>query len=97
MKNTRSSGLSDLFNDFESRLQEEGAGNGDTIRRLRRNLYHARAKELTPRQEEVIRLYYDQRKPVAQIADELGVRRSTVYRTIKRAEDKLRRYLQYSF
>ena len=44
----------------------------------------------------MLALYYDRGMKMVQIAKKLGVNRSTVSRTIKRAQDKLRRYLRYS-
>ena len=50
---------------------------------------------LTPRQRETLIAYYFQEKTIYAIARERGVQRSTVSRTLRRAEDKLRRYLRY--
>lgn len=52
-------------------------------------------EELTPLQREALLAYYFQEKTIAQIAQERGVNKSTVCRTLHRAEDKLRRYLKY--
>ena len=52
-------------------------------------------EELTPLQREALIAYYFQEKTIAQIARERGVNRSTVCRTLHRAENKLRRYLKY--
>lgn len=52
-------------------------------------------EELTPLQQETLIAYYFQEQTVTQIARERGVNKSTVCRTLKRAETKLRRYLKY--
>ena len=52
-------------------------------------------EELTDLQREVLIAYYFQDQNIPQIAKERGVNRSTVSRTLHRAEDKLRRYLKY--
>ena len=65
--------------------------------RLQRNLRLARANELTPRQAEMLQLYFDEGKTMQQIARELGVVPSTVSRTIARAEKRLRHCLRYAF
>ena len=52
-------------------------------------------KELTPRQQQVLTLYYDRRLTIPQIAGQLGVNRSTVSRTLRRARERLYRYLRY--
>ena len=68
----------------------------DQLERLRRNLRRAREQELTPRQREVLALYYDRGLKMSQIARKLGINRSTVSRTIGRAKQRLYRYLQYT-
>ena len=52
-------------------------------------------EELTPLQRETLLAYYFQEQTIPQIAAERGVHKSTVSRTLHRAEDKLRRYLKY--
>ncbi len=51
--------------------------------------------ELTPLQQYTLTAYYFQKLTIPQIAEDRGVNKSTVSRTLKRAEDKLRRYLRY--
>ena len=52
-------------------------------------------EELTQLQRETILAYYFQEQTIAQIAQDRGVNKSTVCRTLHRAEEKLRRYLKY--
>ena len=52
-------------------------------------------EELTPLQRETLLAYYYQQQTIPQIAAQRGVNKSTVSRTLRRAEDKLRRYLRY--
>lgn len=52
-------------------------------------------EELTDLQRDTIQAYYFENKTLLQIAEERNVNKSTVCRTLKRAEDKLRRFLQY--
>ena len=52
-------------------------------------------EELTPNQREILLAYYIQNQTIPQIAQDRGVQKSTVSRTLHRAEDKLRRYLRY--
>ena len=65
------------------------------IDRLKRNLIHAIREELTPRQREMLYLYYSQQVNMPAISKQMGVSVSTVSRTIKRAEGKLQRCLRY--
>jgi len=51
--------------------------------------------ELTPSQREVLLAVYYGGKTQAQVAKERGVSRSTVCRTLHRAETRLRRFLRY--
>ena len=50
---------------------------------------------LTPLQRQTLTAYYFQEQTIPQIAAERGVNKSTVCRTLHRAENKLRRYLRY--
>ena len=52
-------------------------------------------EELTQLQRDTVLAYYFENKTLAQIAGERGVNKSTVCRTLKRAEEKLRRFLRY--
>ena len=52
-------------------------------------------RELTPLQKEVLEAVYFLGKSQSSIATERGVSRSTVCRTLLRAEDRLRRFLRY--
>ncbi len=51
--------------------------------------------ELTELQRQTLLAYYFRRQSIPSIARERGVHKSTVSRTLKRAEEKLRRYLKY--
>ena len=52
-------------------------------------------KELTPLQRETLLSYYIEQLNIVEIARCRGVHKSTVCRTLKRAESKLRRFLRY--
>ena len=52
-------------------------------------------KELTPLQRETVLAYYFAGQNISIIAQERGVNKSTVCRTLHRAEKRLRRSLQY--
>ena len=52
-------------------------------------------EELTPLQRETLIAYYFQERTIPQIAQERGVNKSTVCRTLHRAEKKLRSFLKY--
>ena len=77
-------------------LREQANDNQEQMERLRRNLRRARELELTPRQQQVLTLRYEQNMNGAEIARMLGLNRSTVSRTIRRAQERLRRCLQYA-
>ncbi len=52
-------------------------------------------EELTELQRQTLTDYYFREMTIPQIAEERGVNKSTVSRTLRRAEEKLRRYLRY--
>lgn len=69
--------------------------NSAELLRMRQHLARAMREELTGRQREVLLLYYDERLNMREISDRLGVERSSISRTIKRGEHRLRRCLRY--
>lgn len=66
----------------------------DRERQLRR-IQRIVNTELTPMQQQILIAYYFQHQNIVQIARERGVNKSTVCRTLHRAENKLRHYLKY--
>ena len=50
---------------------------------------------LTPLQRETFLAYYFQDRTITEIAEERGVNKSTVWRTLLRAEKRLRNLLRY--
>ncbi len=68
--------------------------------RLPRNVQLERVRrviqeELTQSQRETLMAYYFQEQTLPQIAAARGVNKSTVSRTLRRAEAKLKKYLKY--
>lgn len=61
------------------------------LKRMRRVIQ----EELTPLQRQTLMSYYYRDMTLEQIAQERGVNKSTVCRTLKRAQQRLRRYLKY--
>ncbi|EOS65382.1 sigma-70 family RNA polymerase sigma factor [Oscillibacter sp. 1-3] len=97
MKNTRfENRSSEWLGDMTVWRRANAEDNGEQMTRLRRNLRLARERELTERQREMVALYYDQGMTMPQIAERLGVNRSTVSRTLRRARDRLHRFLRYT-
>ena len=87
---------SEWIGDMTVWLRENGEDNQLQLERLRRNLRLAREQELTPCQQQVLELRYERNMSVTQIARHLGVNASTVSRTLRRAQERLQRYLQYT-
>ena len=97
MRSTRfNNSSSQWLGDMTVGLRANAGDNGEQMTRLRRNLRRAREEELTERQREMVGLYYDQGMTMPQIAERLGVSRSTVSRTLRRARDRLYRFLRYT-
>ena len=69
--------------------------NSQQMARLKHNLVRALREDVTARQRELLLLYYGERLNMRQIGERLGVDKSTVSRTIKRGEARLRRCLRY--
>ena len=97
MRDTRfDSRSSEWIGDMTVWMREHAEDNSDQLERLRRNLRRAREQELTPRQREILARYYDRGLKMPQIARKLGINRSTVSRTVKRAKERLYRCLRYA-
>lgn len=62
---------------------------------LQKRLSRVIEEELTPLQRETLLAYYIQQKNIPTIAAERSVAKSTVSRTLRRAEGKVRRFLRY--
>lgn len=69
--------------------------NGEQLLELRANLARALREEVTKRQREMLFLYYERGLTMKEIAVLLDIDRSTVSRTIKRGEKRLRRCLRF--
>lgn len=70
--------------------------NASQLEALQALLGRALREEVTDRQRQMLFLYYDQGLNMREIAQALGVERSTVSRTMKRGEERLLRCLRYS-
>ena len=69
---------------------------GDRLtKKAKQRLHQVIREELTPVQREVLLAYYFQEMTIPQIAADRGVNKSTVSRTLKRAENRLQRCLRY--
>lgn len=69
--------------------------NSAQMLRLKQNLIRALREDVSPRQREVLLLYYGKNLNMREIGEKLGIDKSTVSRTIKRGEARLRRCLRY--
>lgn len=83
--------------DLQVYLRQIALANDDQIARVKKNLTVAIEQDLTPRQRQMLSLYYFKGYNMTKIGEELGVNKSTVSRTIARAQRRLYRTLRYSF
>lgn len=96
MRNTRSERGNWYHRDLESYLRQTEDEPDQAHRALRRKLALVLREEVTPRQREILWLYYGEDLNTREIGDRLGLERSTVSRTLKRGEERVRRCLRYS-
>ena len=76
--------------------QEQSGDNRDRIRRLLSNLPLAVEQELTPRQREILQLRFTSGMSITAIAQQLGLNKSTVSRSLSRSIERLYKSLRYS-
>lgn len=80
----------------QAMLPPEEEGGRLAARSLAQALEAAIREELSPSQRQVLERHWFEGQSAAQIARELGLNRSTVSRTLRRAQDKLRAHLKYA-
>ncbi len=81
--------------EMKNTLYEGYQGPRLTPELLQKRLSRVIEEELTPLQRETLLAYYIQQKNIPTIAAERSVAKSTVSRTLHRAEGKVRRFLRY--
>ena len=86
----------EFIGDMAAWRREHSGDNSDRMERLRRNLRRAREAELTDRQRQVLRMYFEEGKSMTLIARRLSLNKSTVCRTLHRALRRLEKCLKYS-
>ena len=77
--------------------QEEASDNSRELEQLKRSLTKIIQNELTPRQREIIDLYYYHNLNTVEIAKLLHINKYSVSRTKRLAMKTIKRFLQYSF
>lgn len=70
----RASGVrpGEWYGDMAAWMRDNAEDNSEQLTRLQRNLRSARKQELTPRQNQMLELYFDRRMNMVEIAKELG-------------------------
>ena len=68
---------------------------GENLRRARRILLRAVENELTPRQKEILTLYYFKNYDTVQIAKMLGISHQSVSVSLRRSRLRLYRCMKY--
>ena len=84
-----------FISDMRGGPMEEEEDNHRQLMLAKRAMQQVIREQLTPRQREVLLLYFFERRTIPRIAEELGVNKSTVSRTLARALRTLRSRLQY--
>ena len=82
--------------DMEYYLRGLAGHNEEQLEAVQEKLAQALREDVTPRQLELLYLHYVKGLRMREIADSLGLDPSTVSRTVKRGEERLRRCLRYS-
>lgn len=78
-----------------ARMLSEENTNSEELSRVKLALWRALHEDITEKQRNYLLLYYGEGLNMNQIGSRMGVDKSTVSRTIKRGEARLRRCLRY--
>ena len=78
-----------------ARMLSEENTNTEEMSRLKLALWRALHEDVTEKQRDYLLLYYGEGLNMCEIGEKMGVDKSTVSRTIRRGEDRLRRCLRY--
>lgn len=78
-----------------TRMISEENTNAEELNRSKAALWRALHEDVTEKQRQYLLLYYGKGLNMNEIGCQLGVDKSTVSRTIKRGEARLRRCLRY--
>lgn len=81
--------------DMAAYSQQISPDNTREVSQLKKNLIRAIQQDVTPRQRQLLLLYYGQGMNTREIGDLLGLHPSSVSRTIQRGEQRLQRCLRY--
>ena len=81
--------------DMAMYTRQIAADNTRELSRLKRNLIRCLREDVTPKQRQMMLLYYAEGKNMREIGEAMGVDKSTISRTIKRGERRLQRCLRY--
>lgn len=84
--------------DLFKSIAEEESGNEEIMSKhmaMKKALYYVINNDLTKTQKSYIILYYKHGMKICEIAEQYGVNRSTVSRTISRAKNKIFNILKY--
>lgn len=84
-----------LLENLSGAAAYEGETNELRVQILRSALPKVIENRLSSRQRECVKLYYFENLNMAQTAKRLGIERSTVSRTLKRARENIRLSLEY--
>lgn len=78
-----------------ARMLSEENTNREELDRVKLALWRALHEDITEKQRQYLLLYYGEGLKMSEIGEKMGVDKSTVSRTIKRGEERLRRCLRY--
>ncbi len=82
--------------DFENLFEpSESSDNNLQLEHLKKALEKIIHTRLTTRQQEILIMYYFEKKKTPEIARLLGINKSTVSRTLNRAVENIRLYLEF--
>lgn len=82
---------------IEMSTEDNAESNSEKIKKVKKVMLEVVKNDLTPRQKQLVMLYYYSNMTMVEIAEELGIDHSTVSKTLARARKNIMDRLKYYF
>ena len=99
MANKRKFAFSEFIDEkisFDRYNEKSNSNNSENLKNKCKILNLIIKQELTDKQREILNMYYFHNLNIPQISKKTGKNKSTISRSLKRAREKIKNYMQYN-